>query len=147
MKKIIFIFLALVVTLFINGCSNKEIKSDEPPKASLTNTYWKLTTLNDQAISFTKNTKREAHIVFADGKIKGHSGCNRMNGFYTLDAQNISLTKNRMMLTRMFCQPSIETKFTQALKDMHHYQIKGEKLELFNENNRIIARFVSVYFY
>ena len=135
---------ALVVSKFINLLP-KELCQNPYSKAKLTETYWKLTRVDSKIVPFSKNNRREAHMILkADGKIRAHSGCNSMNGAYQLDGDKLSL-KGGMMMTRMFCKNSLEREFSIALQRMVRYKIVGEYLEIFDKDGNNLARFESVY--
>ncbi len=123
----------------------KEVCQNIYAKATLLNTYWKLTMIGDKAVQST--TRREAHIIFSNSKIKGTSGCNSIVGKYTLDKDKLSFSSKGVAMTRMFCKGSLEKEFISALKEMHRYEIKGECLEIFDVKGTKLARFESVYLY
>jgi len=114
-------------------------------EAKLTNTYWKLTILNDKALPHTQAKKREAFLIFSNGKVKGNSGCNGLGGTYALSGDKISFSDKGFMMTRMFCQGSVEIEFIKTLKKMYRYKIVGEYLEIFDIHDIKLARFESVY--
>jgi heat shock protein HslJ/uncharacterized lipoprotein NlpE involved in copper resistance len=116
-------------------------------KANLTNTYWKLTILNNKSIKQTNNTKREAHIILSQGKLRGNSGCNGIGGSYILDKDKLSFSDKGVMMTRMFCKQSREEEFLEAMRNMYKYKIEGEYLNIFDKNGVNLARFESVYLY
>ena len=134
----------LIVKKFINIIP-KEACQNQNSKASLENTYWKLTVLNDKPLPNTKPLAREAYMILNQGKIKGNSGCNGMGGTYKLDGNKISFSDKGMMMTRMFCKGSVEVEFLKVLKKMYMYELKGEYLEIFDKNGTKLARFESVY--
>ena len=136
----------LIVKKFINIIP-KELCQNQNSKASLENTYWKLTMLNGKPLANTKAHSTEAYMILDQGKIKGNSGCNVMGGKYNLNNDKISLSNKGMMMTRMFCKGSVEAEFIKALKKMYRYEIKGEYLEIFDKNSSTLARFESVYLY
>lgn len=124
----------------------KEVCQPLGSVARLKNTYWKLTMLGNTAIK-KSTARKEAHMIVTKRKIKGNTSCNSFGGKYILEENKISLANKNLMMTRMFCQGSVEAEFTQALKDMYRYQITGEYLEIFDKNNKQLARFESVYLY
>jgi len=143
-KRQILSFIIFVSLSFIfSACSFIQTKSsDTPPNASLINTYWKLMQINGKIVELTN--KREAYMVLNENKIRGNSGCNSMNGVYSFKEDKLSLSRP-MMMTRMFCQGSVEGEFTKALAQMKTYKIKGQSLEIFDANGLKLAEFKSVY--
>ena len=132
---------SIVVKKFIRIIPNKNCEKSKP-KASLTNTYWKLTTVDGKEVQSTG--KREAHMILNNGKIQGSTGCNGLGGSYTLDGDKISFSDKGMMSTMMFCKGSPEKEFRFALKNMSSYRIKGEHLEIYNKHHTLLAVFESI---
>ena len=66
------------------------------------------------------------------------------NELYSFKEDKLSLSRP-MMMTRMFCQGSVEGEFTKALAQMKTYKIKGQSLEIFDANGLKLAEFKSVY--
>lgn len=137
--KIIFPF---VLILFIQ-CKTTETNQS---KASLENTYWKLSEVNGMPVETPPNAK-EVHMILvnADGekRIKGFAGCNGLGGDYTTDGNKINFS---VITTKIFCEEQMETEniLTQSLTDANRYEIKGETLELYQDDTFLI-KFQSIY--
>jgi heat shock protein HslJ len=118
---------------------------DTTSTATLQNTYWKLSHVNNKPLVTPGNT-REIHIMFSsDGKsFKGFAGCNGLGGDYTTgEKQTININA---ISTQMYCdRMEAENFLTNAIRKANRYSIKGEKLLLF-ENKKLLASFDSVYF-
>jgi len=136
----------IVVKKFIEMLP-REVCNNPHSKASLQNTYWKLTMIEGKSIKYVTKNKREPHMILQDSKIKGHSGCNAMSGSYELKGDKLSFSDKGMMMTKMFCRGSVERDFLSALKSMYRYEIKGEFLEIFDKKDTKLAQFESVYLY
>jgi len=134
----------LIVKKFINIVP-KEVCQNPKSEAKLINTYWKVTVINDKAVSYTKPNTREAYMILSNGKVKGNSGCNGLGGVYTLDGDKLSFSDKGFASTMMFCEGSIEQEFLSALREMQRYELKGEYLEVFGKNDNRLIRFESVY--
>ena len=146
LRKYIYTAFLLSSFLFI-GCSDEERQKSSKSEASLTNSYWKLKSVSGKPIPRPEVNIREAHIVLQDkGVIQGSSGCNRMNGHYTLK-ENLLKLDGTMMMSRMFCKESIEPSFIKALQSMQSYKIEGEKLNIFDDKGKKLAEFETVYLY
>ena len=146
-KSKLYIIMIVFIGFLFSACSSpvQELAQTHNPKANITETYWKLISIESKKVTFEKGDKREAYMIFkADGKIKAHSGCNSMNGRYELNGDKLSL-KGGMMMTRMFCRNSVEREFNLALGKMSQYKIIGEYLEIFDKEGSSLARFKSVY--
>jgi heat shock protein HslJ len=90
---------------------------------------WHLTTITGFDI---ENTAKPVSLSFIDssGRVGGYGGCNGYGGEYTADESALKIEK--VLSTMMAC--SIGTKTEQhyhtALRDIDHYKITGDKLEL-----------------
>jgi heat shock protein HslJ len=147
----LYIIAVIVLGYIFSACSSSAIQTAQndsqavKSKANLTQTYWKLITVQSKKVTFSKGNPREAYIILkANGNLKAHSGCNSTNGTYISSADKLS-TNGAMMMTRMFCQGSLESEFISALKKMYRYKIDGEFLEIFDKDGNSLARFKSVY--
>ena len=145
MKKLLLALFVVLGFTFV-GCVSPSTKTVcEKPNASLTNTYWKLISVDSKKVTPPAHNKREAHIIFSQNKVKGNSGCNAMvNGSYILENDKLSISKP-MAMTRMLCMKSNEREFLQALSSMRFYKIVGEKLFIFDNKHTLLAKFESVY--
>ncbi|MFM6854947.1 MAG: META domain-containing protein [Sphingopyxis sp.] len=77
-----------------NGCGG-----DAAPPETLDNTQWRIISLNGQAV----DAAHPAELAFADGRVFGTAGCNRLSGTFTCDGRQ--LTVSRMASTMMACTP------------------------------------------
>ncbi len=111
---------------------------------SFTNTYWKLVALNGKDVVVI-DQQREPHIVFdEDNRVSGSDGCNRfMGGYQHTDTE---LTFSQMAGTKMACMEGDEQAqaFTDGLSQVSHYQLQGEHLDLKDNTDKVIARFIAV---
>lgn len=118
------------------------------PLAELTNTYWKLLTVNENSVTMAEQQAKEAYLqlVNNDLKVKGFSGCNNFFGSYTLKGNSLSFRP--LAATRKVCSYGIddELKFMRALEGTRFYSIDEHALTLFNGEKRAVARLEAVYF-
>ncbi len=134
----------LIVDKFSNIWPDEtcEKSSVETP---LTNTYWKLVSLNDEAVE-THADQREVHLLLETGglKVRGFAGCNQFFDDYTVEGEQLRF--EQLASTRMAC-PHLdeETAFLQALDKVTTYEILGESLELCGEDG-MRARFKAIHF-
>jgi putative lipoprotein len=107
------------------------------PLAELTNTYWKLLSLNEADIVMAEEQTREAFL---------HAGCNAFTGSYTVNGNDLDF--GPLAATRKACPAGMntETEFLQVLDGVAYYSIHEEALTLLNEQKKPVARFVAVYF-
>lgn len=117
------------------------------PLAELTNTYWKLTQLGDQAVVMSEKQSKEAYLQLqADGKARGFSGCNMFNGNYQQKGNDLSF--GPMMSTKKACMAGMDTEseFMSVLSQVNYYSIHKENLSVLNDKKQKIAEFKAVYF-
>jgi putative lipoprotein len=118
------------------------------PLAELTNTYWKLLSLNEADIVMAEEQTREAFLQLRDDtkSVKGFAGCNAFTGSYTVNGNDLDF--GPLAATRKACPAGMntETEFLQVLDGVAYYSIHEEALTLLNEQKKPVARFVAVYF-
>ncbi|MDY0116676.1 MAG: META domain-containing protein [Sulfurimonadaceae bacterium] len=135
--------IAIVVSVLFAGCSIVSVEESAKPDVSLTNTYFKVISLEGAQIEVFE---REPFIQFeADGGVKGHLGCNDFFGSFKTEGKKISFI--HIGSTKMMC-PNLNTEdaFSQVLYDVKMYKIEGESLIFYNNDGEVIARFQAVYF-
>jgi copper homeostasis protein (lipoprotein) len=117
----------------------------------LVNTYWKLVSLDGEAVE-THADQREVHFILRtdDPKVRGFAGCNKFFGGYTVKQEELRFGN---LASTMAACPYLdeETAFLQALSKVKRYEILGESLELRGEGGLrdegwMRARFKAVYF-
>ena len=112
----------------------------------LRGTYWKLVRLGDNPVAAATN-RREPHLIFAADalRVAGSDGCNRMTGSLELDGDRLRF--GRMASTQMACVDNNDQQtrfFSEALKHVERYRIRGSHLELLDETGAVRARFEAV---
>ncbi|MDL2290249.1 copper resistance protein NlpE N-terminal domain-containing protein [Paludibacteraceae bacterium OttesenSCG-928-F17] len=108
--------------------------------------YWKLTEIDGTEVS-GENTVKEAHMTLrvASNRVNGSGGCNTFNGTYVIQSEN-NITFSRVASTMMACpNMGVEGKLFKAFEGVRHYSVMNDKLELKDENNKVLARFEAVY--
>jgi heat shock protein HslJ len=135
--------LLIMTGVMIAGCpvrQNAPVKAD----ASLTETYWKLTAIGENAVE-TPSGQSQAHLIFraGEGRVKGSGGCNRIMGSYTLTGKLLHF--GQLAATRMIC-PDMEGEqaLLSTLEKVDGYKISGESMQLFEKNTAILS-FEAVY--
>jgi putative lipoprotein len=118
------------------------------PLAELTNTYWKLLTVNGTTLPMAEQQPKESflQLVNIDLAIKGFAGCNNFYGSYTIKGDSLSFKP--LSSTKKACIYGMgnERKFMQALEDTHFYSIHEHVMTLLNSKKHPIARLEAVYF-
>jgi putative lipoprotein len=94
---------------------------------------------------FAGETGRAARFVQfgSNGRIRGHSGCNRFTGTYI--QKDATLTMGPFSTTRMACEPDLmkrEQDFLAMLVDVRHAEGSHLKLILKDSNGKVLAELV-----
>lgn len=146
--------------LTINPMDLKEIQVVETIKAGKTiffakpddgivNKYWKLKTLNGQAVKMSANQEKEQYFILkSDGSIAGFAGCNQFNGSFELLKDNrIRINENLAVTMKSCADKDIkESEFLKVFKLTDNYSIKGDELRLNVGKRAPLAVFEAVYF-
>ena len=126
--------------LFLSPMADGGIYEFEPivSPGSLDGMKWSLTEIDGSVVKSDK-----AFIQF-DSKTKrfsGHGGCNRVAGNYTVDGSHMNFSQ--VISTRMACIDGeiqkIETDFLKRLNEVTDFQIEGDVLRLFKDNQPALA--------
>jgi heat shock protein HslJ len=161
MKKLVALRCAALIGLaggvFFTGCAPTRSAQPATPsiaeslastasKAQLENTYWKLTQIGSTPVAVTPG-EREPHLVLhSQGRRAAvHGGCNQGTGSYVLDGDRIRFTQMTSTMSAYADGMDQEGAFNRALVRAARYAIRGETLELFDEDGESLARFDSVY--
>lgn len=114
----------------------------------ITETYWKLISLNGEKVVVDSSFKREPYLMLRekDNKVSGNAGCNQIMGSYTLKGGN-QIEFSQMASTMMAC-PNLDSEraFLDAIEKVDHYSLNGEELVLKAEDQPV-ATFKAVYFH
>ncbi|MEO8003178.1 MAG: META domain-containing protein [Arenimonas sp.] len=147
MRKLIH-FSLVVLMLSASACqSTPEDNAGSVSRAELRNTLWALTSLDGKAIQ-TGEGQRMASLTLnaEESQASIVTACNRGSAAYTVNGASIKF--DAAMSTKMGCpeeQMQQEAAFFKTIADTVRYEIKGETLELFNTENKLLATFHSEY--
>ena len=114
---------------------------------SLEGNTWTLTSFmeGDDVQSPIQNTTLTAY--FEDGNISGNAGCNNYFGGYTVDGNEINISK-ALGSTMMYCEPEEvmqqEAQYLEMLGNVTTYAIEENQLTLSTEDNRTLVYQVEV---
>ena len=137
--------LMLISGFAVLSCNSSKKTKQDMATATLTNTYWKLSSANERPVVTPENS-REVHIKFRNegNQLQGFAGCNGLGGNYVLSAGNgIKITA---LTTKMYCdRMETENFLTNAITKADNYLVKGEKLSLY-QGKKLLATFNAVYF-
>lgn len=131
----------LVVERFV-GATPRETCGPRGATSGLLDTYWVLTQIEGDAVTVAAN-QREPSLVLhsAQQRVAGFSGCNRLNGSYSLNGAKLAF--GQMLGTMMACTEGmeLEKQFLDALPRVATYAITGVHLELKDAAGTVLARF------
>ncbi|MGH8107510.1 MAG: META domain-containing protein [Arenimonas sp.] len=142
--------LGFIILMFsMSACQSAPEANAEESKstAELRNTLWKLTELDGKAVQ-TAEGKRMASLTLRSEESQARivTACNQGSAGFKVDGKAIKF--DIAMSTKMMCEPEPmkqEAAFFKVINDAARYEIKGETLELYNADNRLLARFHSEY--
>lgn len=92
---------------------------------------WRLAALSGVDAEALGAIKGGVYVRFAQGRVEGFSGCNRLAGAYTIDGDRLVL--GALAGTMMACPPpamGVETSFTKAFTGTLAYAVDGSVLRL-----------------
>ena len=129
MRNIVKIFVALAAVVVLVGCCSacrQRYKNSKPLKG----TEWHLIQLEAKDLTLPADSFNL--ILGEDGSVTGIGACNRLLGRYTV-AENYAISLGQVGTTMMLCPENgeLESRFTQVLGVVTHYDIDGNKLMLF----------------
>jgi heat shock protein HslJ len=130
-------------TLRVERVHAQPVRVDRP----LVNTYWRLLTLDGQAVHF-HGPGREPHLLLHvdAARATGSGGCNTYTGTYRADAGKLSITS--VASTMMACVEGMEVEsgFHAALAATKGYRISGDSLTLTGASGKVLATLQAVDF-
>jgi len=116
-------------------------------RATLENTYWRLTLLGSEGVQRVPN-QREPHLVFhLDGRVAGSDGCNALAGSY--QKEDSTVTFSSMATTLKACLEGMgqAEQFRATLDSVTDYRIIGQHLEMRDGSGDLRLRFERVALY
>ena len=126
-------FSILGATMFMTSCMSSR------QSASEVNGNWQL-------VMFPSGTKTLAEVFtmnrpelkMENGKVSGSTGCNRINGTYTLSGNGITFGSN-LAITKMGCPNYDENIFLDAFNRVNKYQIRNNELMLMHDSTLLMS--------
>jgi heat shock protein HslJ len=138
----------IVLMLFASACQGaREVSAESTSGAELHNTLWKLISLNGVPIQAEAGQYMASLTLdFQQSQARIVTACNRGLAGFTIDGSKIKF--EIAMATKMMCPPELmkqEAGFFKAIRETTRYQIKGEMLELYTADNKLLATFHAEY--
>lgn len=126
MKKV---FVALCMTGLLAATTSCKTSNNAATSTSALNGEWKITEVNGQNITKTKNPN-EAFIGFdvAKKSMYGSTSCNSFFGELNADANKGTISFGNAGSTRMMCEDiKTEEQVLKAVNETKSYELKGSK--------------------
>jgi heat shock protein HslJ len=149
MRSTIFLLVLFGLLTACGGRQHKE-QSHTGDAIDLPGREWRLVELQGKPIPFTGDTAPNMAFLKQEGRVAGHSGCNRFGGGYktgTTTGIFTSLTFTPLMTTRMACvdqaRNALEQAFTATLEKVDAYSLQSGGLVLYRDKEPLL-RFESV---
>jgi heat shock protein HslJ len=144
MTKIVgaLVFLSLAASRVSSPSPAAALSPAVSANVRLEDTTWNLTRLGARDVVASEN-QRQPYIVLdsSNKRVSGSGGCNRLNGTYILEKQNIHF--GPIASTMMACPSGMEVEgtFLRTLDKVHSWKLRGNELELQDENGAFLLRF------
>ena len=126
-----FSFLAAMMLLFACGSSRQsttEVNGD-----------WQLVMFPAGTKTLTEIfTMNKPELRMENGHISGSTGCNRINGTYTLNGNSI-LFGNNLAITKMGCPNYDENVFLDAFNRVNKYRLQNNELMLMHDSTLLMT--------
>jgi heat shock protein HslJ len=139
------VVLAVFLTTIANTAMPQSQGTATSPasKTPLAGTYWRAIELAGKPTP-AQDAKREAHLLFQDGRVSGSDGCNRITASYELKGDVVKF--GQIAGTLMACPDSgeIQSAFQAALKSAVRLTIVNDRLELVDGSGKRVAAFARV---
>lgn len=118
--------------------------TSSPPTlpGNLTGVTWRLTMLNQTPYDATAGAEQPSLEFTEEGsRVSGNSGCNRIAGSYTVEADQLRF--GQLIMTKRACVngSAIERDFIRALEETQRHTISNDKLTLYSGDGRAVAAF------
>lgn len=141
MKHSILVWPVVAFALFA-GCAGERSSSATPSRRKLTGTTWIVESINGKPITIPADAAKTLQLILGglDQRVAVFGGVNRFGGSYqTNEAQ---LTFGPLIGTKMAGPPELneqETSFADALAKVNRYQISGDTLVLFKDDQSLLT--------
>jgi len=135
MKKILMKQVALILAVVVISIS---CGSSRKATAEL-NGNWELVMFPSSSKTLDELfTMKRPELQLEDGRLSGTTGCNRLNGTYSVSGSNIQFGPN-LALTKMGCPNYDENIFLEAFNKVNHYLLKNNELQLLQDSSVLMT--------
>jgi heat shock protein HslJ len=137
---------AVVVAMALfSACAPRQ---PSPAEArAILDTQWTLTELAGATVPQVANSQMPSlRLGPDDGRVSGHTGCNRLMGRFTLAGDQLTFP-DPLATTRMACVSATggeqERRFLEALRQSRRFTVRGTRLTLYGESGDALATLTS----
>ena len=124
--KSMFVIIAFVT--FAGGCSSSRNATAE------LNGNWELVMFPSSSKTLEEVfTMNRPQLQLENGRVSGTTGCNRINGTYTVSGSSIQFGPN-LAMTKMGCPNYDENIFLDAFSKVNRYSVRNNELQLFQDS-------------
>lgn len=121
----------------VTGCGGKLV-----PPATLNGTSWQIEHIEGAPAI----PDAEAQLAFADGRLSGTAGCNRLMGSFTQSKDALSFAQ--IATTRMACAPALmqqERRLVDALGQVQTWEFSPDGLLLLRGQTEVLVRLRQIF--
>lgn len=112
----------------------------------LTGTEWILESIANESSLQPVPKGVTVTLKFDEKTLGGNGGCNGYGATYTTDGNKLSINQESFISTLMYCDASSPTEaaYKTALTEVASYKISGDKLELSDDNGKVLLVFTKM---
>lgn len=131
-----------LLALLLAGCLHAPAVTDQASPAAvntpITDQRWLLVSVRGSTARLGTTVQVPWLELLSDGRILGYTGCNRLQGSYSLAGD--ALTFPPLAMTRKACMANreLERGFTDGLGDSRRYRLDNGQLVLFKGNEEVL---------
>ena len=129
MKKIIYTAIATATALFMSSCCN------QPEVAG----SWNIVSVNGTEVTLTGEEAPFMEFNTEENKIHGFTGCNIMNGQYTLEGKELSFGNvATTMMAGSESNMKLEREVLDGISKAAEVKADGENLQILDAENNVL---------
>lgn len=135
----------LILFALLTACGGRQHKEQAGNSLDEPGREWRLVELQGEAIPFTGEAAPNMAFLKQEGRVAGHSGCNRFSGGYRTGTITNGLTPlnfSPLMSTRMACvdpaRNELEQNFMSAMEKVDAYALQGDFLVLYQGKKSLL---------
>ena len=146
MKRFLLISIVLFMVsgiLFHTGCKKSDV--NEPPDMSIIGVKWVLESIQYSAVNVIPIQEIFSILLKEDYSLEMEVDCNNCGGEYTLGNNNFILFDySTIFCTEAYCgDDSLDTEFHEALNSATKYEVDGNRLRIYFNNESSQLNFIA----